>query len=408
MPPRIKVPAPVLVRLSDEPAMIPPYVRVVPEATSIVPLPVESVIPRFDDIVNVAVVLSVPPPNVIDAAVTLPGVAPRFASEPTDTVPPEIVTPPVCELEPDNVRVPLPFLIRVPELALVVPLNSVDELSPPDVKLADNVIEPAPAIEPTVSAFELRLNVAPDATERAVVSGNTPAAPSFSVPASIAVAPVNVFVPESVNVPDPEFVTVETGVAIGSETVTLPLPMKEIVGVPEDAPNADPLATSNVNVPSSLPIDALAASVTTPVIEFVSAPAVDTLRIAPVDEIPVPDTVKGSAIDSPVPETFTTPPELTVVPADEAPKAPFEDTTTVEPFETVVKPVYVFVPDNVNVPEPEAVNVPEPVAIGSATVTFPFPENVRAGFVPASAPKAFTPDPTSNVNGPPSLMIAIV
>jgi hypothetical protein len=93
-------------------------------------------------------------------------------------------------LSPDNVSVPLPVLIKVPEPELVVPLNVVDELSPPDVRLALSVIEPAPAIEPTVSAIELRSNVAPDAIDRAVRFGTTPEVASFSVPALIAVAPV--------------------------------------------------------------------------------------------------------------------------------------------------------------------------------------------------------------------------
>ena len=177
-------------------------------ATSIVPLPVDNVIPRVVDNVNVPVVFSVPPPRVIDAALTLPGTAPSLESVATDTAPPEIVRPPVCKLSPESVSVPLPDLINLPAPALVVPLNSVDELSPPEVRFALSVIDPAPAIEPMVSAFELRSNVAPDATVTAVESDNTPAAPSLSVPASMLVAPECVFAPDSNKMPAPDLLSV--------------------------------------------------------------------------------------------------------------------------------------------------------------------------------------------------------
>ena len=45
--------------------------------------------------------------------------------------------------------------------------------------------------------------------------------------------------------------------------------------------------------------------------------------------------------------------------------------------EIVVPPVYVFAPDNVNVPDPDFVNVPVPVAIGSATAVSPTPAKVN-------------------------------
>ena len=142
----------------------------------------------------------------------------------------------------------------------------------------------------------------------------------------------------NVSVPAPDFVSDKIGVAIGSDTTTLPAPTKVMVGVPVDAPNAEPDATLNVSAPSSLPIDELAASVTAPVIEFVSAPAVDTLRITPVEELPVPDTVNGSGIESPVPDTFTAAPELTVVPELLAPNDD-ELLATAVPLEIVVAPV---------------------------------------------------------------------
>ena len=143
------------------------------------------------------------------------------------------------------------------------------------------------------------------------------------------------FTAPSDNVPLPDFVNVEIGVAIGSDTVTFPAPTKSMVGVPDEAPNAEPDATSNVNVPAVLPIDEFAASVTAPVMVFEFA----TLTIAPVDEIPVPDTVNGSAIERPLPDTLTTPPEATDVAAEVDPRALLFVTVNVDPLDTVVKPV---------------------------------------------------------------------
>ena len=68
------------------------------------------------------------------------------------------------------------------------------------------------------------------------------------------------------------------------------------------------------------------------------------------------------------------------------------------PADTVVVPVYVLSPDNVNVPVPDFVNVPVDVAIGSATTTSPvFASNVKLN-VPVNA----LPDDGSNVNVPES------
>ena len=144
--------------------------------------------------------------------------------------------------------------------------------------------------------------------------------------------------PANVRVPAPDFVTVVTGVAIGSDTTMFPAPTKLMAGVPDDAPNAEPEATSNVSVPSSLPIDESAERVIAPVIEFVSAPAVATLRMTPVEELPVPDTVNGSGIDSPVPDTFTAAFELTDVPVALAPNEA-ELLATAVPLEIDVAPV---------------------------------------------------------------------
>jgi hypothetical protein len=125
----------------------------------------------------------------MDVADVAPGTAPNFASEDTDTVPPVTVNPPVWRLSPDKVNVPEPAFVNRPASALVVPLNSVLELSPPPVRSALKMIEPAPAIEPTVSACEFKSKVAPVAMLTAVESDSTPAPPSFNVPPEIVVAP---------------------------------------------------------------------------------------------------------------------------------------------------------------------------------------------------------------------------
>ncbi|MFM7897644.1 MAG: hypothetical protein ACKO97_01585, partial [Actinomycetota bacterium] len=55
--------------------------------------------------------------------------------------------------------------------------------------------------------------------------------------------------------------------------------------------------TSNVKVSASLPTDAVAPSVIAPVIVLLLVPVASRLRIAPVDVMPVPEIVNGSAID---------------------------------------------------------------------------------------------------------------
>ena len=92
--------------------------------------------------------------------------------------------------------------------------------------------------------------------------------------------------------------SVEIGVSMGSDTVTLPAPRNVMPGVPVDASKAFPLKTLKVSVSASLATDAAAPSVTAPVmvLSFV-APAVSMLRIAPVAEMPVPEIVMGSPID---------------------------------------------------------------------------------------------------------------
>ena len=63
VPERVKVPESTLVNV-PEPAIIPPYVKVVPELTSIIPLLAPRAIPLFELSVKSAVDSNVPPFNV--------------------------------------------------------------------------------------------------------------------------------------------------------------------------------------------------------------------------------------------------------------------------------------------------------------------------------------------------------
>jgi hypothetical protein len=75
------------------------------------------------------------------------------------------------------------------------------------VALLPNVIEPAPAIEPTVSLRLAKSSVAPDATVTADEFEIRSSDPLIaSVPAEMVVAPVYVFVAVNVNVPAPVLV----------------------------------------------------------------------------------------------------------------------------------------------------------------------------------------------------------
>jgi hypothetical protein len=114
-PLKLRAPVPVFVRFVDVPAMMPAYVSVAPELTSIVPCDAPSVIPRFVERVKVEDACNVPPFKVIDVALTEPGAAPRLRSAATDKVPAVTDTPPELEFVADNVRVPAPDFVTAPE-----------------------------------------------------------------------------------------------------------------------------------------------------------------------------------------------------------------------------------------------------------------------------------------------------
>ena len=63
---------------------------------------------------KVPVVFKVPPLKIILSASTVPGVAPILAEDEIAIVPAEMVVEPEYVLDPDNVKVPEPALVRAP------------------------------------------------------------------------------------------------------------------------------------------------------------------------------------------------------------------------------------------------------------------------------------------------------
>ena len=166
--------------------------------------------------------------------------------------------------------------------------------------------------------------------------------------------------PDNVSVPEPDFVSEPEPVvtAATDDVPGLSIVNAMLVAVtPPDNVNDDPesICTSDADVDS----------VTAAEITFVP----DVLRIAPADDTPDPVIVSGSATVIP-PDTDNAAPDDTVVPVPVPPNADALLIATT-PAEIVVAPVYVFVADNVRVPDPVLVTLPELVAIGSATVMSP-------------------------------------
>ena len=118
--------------------------------------------------------------------------------------------------------------------------------------------------------------------------------------------------------------------------------------------------TSTVSVSASVCISVAAPSVIEP--DNVLLP--DTLRMAPTrtldSKMPVPDTLRASAITMPPLSDNVAPSAIVVLPADVPSEPSFE--TAITPVDNVVVPVYVFAPDNVSVLEVDVflVIVPEP------------------------------------------------
>lgn len=134
-------------------------------------------------------------------------------------------------------------------------------------------------------------------------------------------------VPDSVSKPAPDFVSVPVPVAIAPETVVAPSPSKATL-------TFDPLTPPDrVSVPASDWISTALDAVRRP--EMVLAPL--TLRITPVDAVPVPamDIASVSVID---PVTCSSAPEEIVVEPPEVPSEPEFDADRM-PAEIEVGPV---------------------------------------------------------------------
>jgi hypothetical protein len=247
---------------------------------------------------------SVPPSDTVVAPAEVPSAdAFEIASVPVETV-----VAPVYVFVPESVKVPVPAFVSAPEVPEITPVNDVEELSPPVVRVPDpSAIDPAPATEPTVSEIPAKLNV--PAIDIADPSGTPPVPDKTRDPADTVVDPVYVFAPPKVSEPVPDFVSVETGVMIGSATTTSPAPAKVRAGVPDDAPNPLPDATSKVSVPPLLPIVASPDNVTILVMVF----EFDTLTSAPAADVPVPARVNGSSTERSEPAMLTAAPDDTVV-----------------------------------------------------------------------------------------------
>ena len=147
-------------------------------------------------------------------------------------------------------------------------------------------------------------------------------------------------------------------VAIGSSTVMLPAPSKIKLN---DPVIALPVARSNTKIPASDCTSVSAVSVINP--ESTLTPAV--LTIAPLETrpetMPEPPTEIGSGTVMP-PVNESTAPLTTVVLPPVPPNAePFVKVTVPELI--AVDPVYVLVPESVNVPAPFFIRPPVLVAM---------------------------------------------
>lgn len=129
-----------------------------------------------------------------NAIVVAPDALPRAPLLPIVNVPALTVVAPTYVFAPENVRAPVPFLIRdtVPLPSLITPEKIVLVLLAPTVNVGDPatelVILPAPAIEPTARVYPFKSNV-PVMVMALFATGpkTVVAAPTLIVPASIAV-----------------------------------------------------------------------------------------------------------------------------------------------------------------------------------------------------------------------------
>ena len=169
--------------------------------------------------------------------------------------------------------------------------------------------------------------------------------PILSNPAVIFVAPVYVFIPDNVQVPTPFLITDEGDEMIPDIVPELPVGPSNV-----KAKAPVPTVPLQVSVPEGVAVIVLAEpNVIGPINEaavpvFVSAPAGEAVN-------PAPYKVSGSVLEYAVPFKSKTAPLDTVVLPEVEPSAETLPSLSV-PAVTVVAPVYVFVPESVNVPVP--------------------------------------------------------
>ena len=203
---------------------------------------------------------------------------------------------------------------------LALPVNEMVpliELVPKIFLMAPVLVNPVPVIvmgsgiksEPLISKAALLLTIVDDAL---VPAGELPKASLFcicKIPSVILVAPVYKLVAFKINLPVPvPSLVIAPAPEIAEETVTLPAPLTPKLNPPVLV--IPPVLIVNKLAPSLLILDAVAV-VIKPV--NVLAPLVLGIQIAPLELIPVPFNVKGSAIVNPSPTIFTAAPALTMV-----------------------------------------------------------------------------------------------
>ena len=159
--------------------------------------------------------------------------------------------------------------------------------------------------------------------------------------------------------------------------LTVVLPAPPIVSASPE-PVTPPVS---VNVPASELIRAAEPNVIAPDQVLLFA----RLRNAPPELMPSLLSVIGSAMVSPLPSTCTAAPLVTEVPLVGPPR-PLLFCTSTMPMLTVVKPVYVLVPESVSMPEPSLVRVVPLPEITPLTVVLPLPPTVRPYVEPAILP----------------------
>ena len=369
----------------------PPVDAMLPVRVS-VPAPVVTVPPVTPLFTVKAPMLSENPfRSYVPPSLTVTAPVDNALAAPYCNLPALIVVRPVYVLAPDSVHVPVPALVTVPApvpmmlarlLAALLPSSVNPNPAPVIVPAFDStrlpllatmllalpsvsrplyvpavpdVLVSAPAVPPTPVPFNVnasavpsvnpfRSSVAPLATvvPAAVVPSGVfvapPAAPNFSVPALMFVAPVYVLAPDSVHVPVPALVTVPAPVPMMLARLLAALLPSSVN--PNPAPVIVPAFDS-----TRLPLLATMLLALPSVSRPLYVPAVpDVLVSAPaVPPTPVPFNVNASAVPSVNPFRSSVAPLATVVPAAVVPNGVFVAPPAAPSFNvpalTVVRPV---------------------------------------------------------------------